>query len=216
MRYAIAVLFSLAVAFAWAQDRLRALPSGTSQILVRGETYYYSGGSFYRQGKGEYWRVEPPLGARVPGVPGDSGSFTMGGNRYFVTSSGAFLRYDPSGDDYAVVSPPYGWRDYYRAAPELRSLPAPAPAQAPAPPPRVTPRAYPPPAPSYRADYYGEYRGDSYYGRYGFRDDIYGESYRERRSTCRRIARDQSRRAMVGPYRREPGSYWDEYARCMR
>jgi hypothetical protein len=186
---------------------------------VAGETYYYAGGLFYRPVEGGYLRVEPPLGARVPNVPGDSGSFTMGGDRYFATSSGTFFLYDPRGGDYTVVTPPYGWRDYYRAAPELYSLPAPQPPEA--------PRAYPPsrPYPGYRADgYYGSYRGDGYYGglyggysgRYRFRDDTYGESYRERQSACRRIATDQSRRSGVGPYRREPGSYWDEYARCLR
>lgn len=218
MRYAIALLFSLTVALAWAQDR----PSGASQILVGGETYYYSGGSFYRLGKGGYFRVDPPLGARVPSVPGDSGSFTMGGNRYFVTADGTFFLYDPGGGDYSVVTAPPGWRDYYRRGrPELYALPAPSPQPAR---PTEIPRAYPRLDPRYRADgYYGRYRADYYYrgnwnyiGRYGYRDDLSGESYRERRSTCRRIADDQSRRAGVGPYRREPGSYWDEFERCMR
>lgn len=217
MRYAIALLLSLTVAFTWAQDRTRSLPSGTSQILVRGETYYYSGGSFYRLGKGGYLRVDPPLGARVPDVPGNSRSFTMGGDRYFVTRSGSFFLYDPRGDDYSVVAPPHGWRDYARGAPERQSLAAPTP--------REIPRAYPQSDPGYRADgdagryrsdYYGDLGGGGYYGRYRFRDDIYGESLRERQSTCRRIADDQSRRDRVGPYRRQPGSYWEEYTRCMR
>ncbi|MFC6634279.1 DUF6515 family protein [Microbulbifer taiwanensis] len=219
MHHAIALLLSLAVSFAWAQDRLSTLPSDTSQLLVNGKTYYYSRGSFYRLGKGGYLRVEPPLGAKVPSVPGSSGTFTLRGDRYFVTSDGAFLLYDPQGDDFAVVTPPPGWRDYYRAPPQLRSLPAPQPAQRP----EVMPRAQPQPDPRYRPDsYYGRsradyyYRGDEYYGRYGFRDDIYDESYRERRATCRRIASDQSRRAGVGPYRRQPGGYWDEFKRCMR
>lgn len=220
MRYAIALLLSLAVPLAWAQERPGAPPSGASQILVRGETYYYSGGVFYRPGDSGYRRVEPPVGARVPDVPGDSGSFTMGGERYVVTPDGAFFRYDPRGDDYAVVSPPPGWRDYYRGpSPELRSLAAPAPQE-----PGEIPRAYPRTGPGYRdddsgryrSDYYGDNLGGGYYGRYRFRDDIYGESRRERRATCRRIAEDQSRRDRVGPYRRQPGSYREEYERCMR
>ena len=224
MRYAIALLLSCAVALSWAQDRIRALPSGASQILVRGETYYYSAGSFYRLVRGGYARVDPPLGARVPYAPGSSGTFTMGGDRYFVTRSGAFLRYEPSGDDFAVVAPPYGWRDYYRASPGLQSLAAPQTAQR-APQAPIVPRAYPRPSPGYPAGggYYTEFRGNyyggpggGYYGRYGFRDYIGDESYRERRATCRRIASDQSRRGDVGPYRREPGSYRDEFARCMR
>jgi len=213
MRYAIALLFSFAVTLAWAQDRVGQLPSGASQILVRGETYYYSGGSFYREGKGGYTRVEPPLGARVPSVPGDSGSFTLGGDRYFVAPGGTVFLFDPGGDDYAVVNPPPGWRDYYRAPPERRSLPAPQMAQSP--PPVEVPRAYPRPGPGYRTDGYYGGRNLGYYGRYGFRDDIDDESYRERRSTCRRIADDQSRRGGVGPYRRQPGGYWDEFERCM-
>ncbi|WP_323845757.1 DUF6515 family protein [Microbulbifer magnicolonia] len=222
MHYAIALLFSLAVGLTWAQDRVSALPSGASQILVNGETYYYSRGSFYRPSQGGYIRVEAPLGARVPNVPGSSGTFLMGGDRYFVTSRGTFFLYDPRGDDFAVITPPYGWRDYYSAPPEVTSLPAPTPA--PAPPPVGFRPVYPSPAPVYRTDgYYGRYRPDiygdyygGYYGRYRFRDDIYDETYRERRETCRRIANDQSRRDNVGPYRRQPGGYWDEYARCMR
>ncbi|WP_346838653.1 DUF6515 family protein [Microbulbifer sp. SAOS-129_SWC] len=227
MRYVIALLLGFAVALSWAQDRARSLPSGTSQILVGGETYYYSRGSFYRLGNGEYRRVKPPLGARVPYAPGSSGTFTMRGDRYFVTRSGSFLRYEPSGDDFTVVSPPAGWRDYYRGSPGLQSLAAPrepqVTAQAPqvipraAPPPvTIVPRPFPPPAPGYYAEYRGTPPGGGYYGRYGFRDYIGDQTYRERQSTCRRIATDQSRRAKVGPYRREPGSYRDEYERCMR
>lgn len=224
MRYAIALLFSLAASLAGAQDRLAELPAGASQLLVKGETYYYSGGSFYRPGGGGYLRVEPPLGARVPSAPGDSGSFSMDGRRYFVSPDGTFFRYDPQGGDYLVVNPPAGWRDYYAAAPELYSLPAPR--QRPQAPPAS--RFAPPPVlsdPERRiTGYYGRYRSDGnygrlyggYYGRYRFRDDAGYQSYRERQSACRRIARDQSRRANVGPYRREPGSYRDEYARCMR
>ena len=222
MRYALALLLSCAVTLTWAQDRIRSLPSGASQILVRGETYYYSAGFFYRLVQGGYARVAAPLGARVPYAPGSSDTFTLGGDRYFVTRSGAFLRYEPSGDDFAVVAPPYGWRDYKRASPGLQSLPAPQ--AAPQAPPVVV-RAYPRPSPGYRAGdrYYAEFRGYSpgglgggYYGRYGFRDNLGNESYRELRSTCRRIASDQSRRGDVGPYRREPGSYRDEFERCMR
>lgn len=218
MHYAIALLLGLAVSLTWAQERTGALPAGASQLLVRGETYYYSGGTFYRPDGRGYLRVDPPLGARVPDVPGDAGSFTIGGDRYVVTGSGSFFLYDPRGGDYSVVSPPPGWRDYYRGSPELQSLAAPEQ-------PRAIPRAYPRAEPGYRAepgggayrsDYYGSYPGGGYYGRYGFRDNIRDESYEERRSTCRRIADDQSRRARVGPYRRQPGSYSDEYERCMR
>ncbi|WP_237068555.1 DUF6515 family protein [Microbulbifer guangxiensis] len=225
MRYAIALLLSCAASFTWAQDLIRSLPSGASQILVRGETYYYSAGSFYRLVRGGYSRVEPPLGARVPYAPGSSRTFTMGGDRYFVTRSGAFLRYEPSGDDFAVVPPPYGWRDYDRGAPGLRSLPAPQAAPRAVPQAPIVSRAYPRLSPGFRAGggYYAEYRGTypagpggGYYGRYGFRDYIGDQSYRERRATCRRIASDQSRRGDVGPYRREPGSYRDEFERCMR
>ncbi|SEA42030.1 DUF6515 family protein [Microbulbifer marinus] len=217
MHYAIALLLSLAVSLAWAQDRLRSLPSGASQILAGGQTYHYWRGSFYRPSQGGYVRVEPPLGARVPNVPGSSATFKMGGERYFV-SRGTFFLYDPRGDDFAVITPPSGWREYYREPPQLRSLAAPTPR-----PPAVTPRTYPAPEPRYRPEtYYGRYRGDyyyrgnGYYGRYGYRDNIADLSYRELRSTCRSIARDQSRRGDVGPYRRQPGSYWDEYKRCMR
>ncbi|WP_237063694.1 DUF6515 family protein [Microbulbifer zhoushanensis] len=220
MRYAIAVLFSFAIGLAWADDRVRTLPSGASQILVGGQTYYYWVGSFYRPTKGGFVRVDSPLGARVPNVPGSSGTFTMGGERYYVTSRGTFFVYEPDGDDFTVVTPPYGWRDYYSAPQRIASLAPPTPAPAPvAPPPPEIRRVYPLPAPGYRGGGdYGSYRGEyeGYYGRYRFRDNIGGESYRELQSTCRRIASDQSRRARVGPYRREPGSYRDEYARCMR
>ncbi|WP_193165265.1 DUF6515 family protein [Microbulbifer hainanensis] len=221
MRYAIAVLFSLAAAFAFAQDRVRSLPSGASQILIGGQTYYYWVGSFYRPSGRGFVRVDSPLGARVPNVPGSSGTFTMGGERYYVTNRGTFFVYEPDGDDFTVVTPPYGWRDYYTAPQRLSSLSPPirVPAPTPAPPPPEIRQVYPLPAPGNRGGYYGRYRTDyyeGYYGRYRYRDDISGESYRELRSTCRRIATDQSRRAKVGPYRREPGSYRDEYARCMR
>ncbi|SDJ52413.1 DUF6515 family protein [Microbulbifer yueqingensis] len=222
MRYAIAVLFSLAVGLAWADDRVRSLPSGASQILIGGQTYYYWVGSFYRPAAGGFIRVESPVGARVPNVPGSSGTFTMGGERYYVTSNGTFFVYEPDGDDFTVVTPPYGWRDYYSAPQRITSLapptavPAPAPVAPPAPEIR---QAYPPPPPAYRGGgYYGTYRSDygGYYGRYRFRDDIGLGSYRELQSKCRRIASDQSRRAKVGPYRREPGTYREEYARCLR
>lgn len=222
MRYAIAFLFSFAVALpAWAEERVRSLPNGASQILINGETYHYWVGSFYRPTKGGFIRVESPLGARVPNVPGSSGTFTMGGERYYVSSRGTFFVYEPDGDDFTVVTPPYGWRDYYSAPQRITSLapPTPDPTPAPvAPPPPELRQVYPPPATAYRGGgYYGRYRSEywGYYGRYRFRDDIGGQTYQELRSTCRRIARDQSRRAKVGPYRREPGSYQDEHARCM-
>lgn len=217
MRYAIALLFCLVAALAWPQDRAPEVPVGASQLLVRGETYYYWGGSFYRPGNGGYRRVEPPVGARVPSVPGDTNNFTIGGDRYFVTSDGTFFLYDPSGGDYTVVTPPPGWRDYGTPT-ELHALPAPqrsAP-QPPAPQPPETPPAYPD---------YGADRGHLYddnsslypnYGRYRYRDGGPYGSYRDLKSACRRIARDQSRRDKVGPYRRQPGSYWDEYERCLR
>ncbi|AMX01473.1 DUF6515 family protein [Microbulbifer thermotolerans] len=210
MRCATVLLLSLTVTFAWANDRGGRQLTGTSQLLVRGESYYYAGGLFYRPTKGGYMRVDAPVGARVPFVPKIKGTFTMGGERYFVAHDGTFFWYDPRGGDYTVVNEPYGWRDYFRVSPEYRAVPVPRPVQY-----EEIPRAYPRPYARYRGNY-GGYWGYGYYGRYGFRDDIYDESYRERKSTCRRIARDQSRRDKVGPYRRQPGNYWDEYERCMR
>ncbi|WP_308364659.1 MULTISPECIES: DUF6515 family protein [unclassified Microbulbifer] len=218
MRYAIALLYCLTAALAWPQGGAPEVPSGASQLLVRGETYYYWDGSFYRPENGGYRRVEPPLGARVPSVPGGASNITISGDRYSITSDGTFFLYDPRGGDYTVVTPPPGWRDYtaptelYALPAPKRSAPQPPAPQAPAPEPQEVPPAYPS-YPNYGADRDNLYPN---YGRYRYRDGGPFGSYRDLKSACRRIASDQSRRAMVGPYRRQPGGYWDEYERCLR
>lgn len=63
MRYLVPLLLMCSLAgYSQAQEQLSQLPSGTSEIQVRGQTYYQHGDNYYRfhpQG-GYYYEVQPP------------------------------------------------------------------------------------------------------------------------------------------------------------
>ncbi|WP_250461519.1 hypothetical protein [Microbulbifer litoralis] len=67
MRFLIPLLLMCSLAgYSQAQDRLTELPANTSEIQVRGQTYYQHGDTYYRfhpQG-GYYYEVVPPTASR--------------------------------------------------------------------------------------------------------------------------------------------------------
>lgn len=67
MRYLIPLILMCSLAgYSQAQDRLNQLPSNTSEVQIRGQTYYQHGSTFYRfhpQG-GYYYEVQPPSNIR--------------------------------------------------------------------------------------------------------------------------------------------------------
>ncbi len=97
-------------------NRRGNLPSGADRIRLNGQTYYYSGGYFYRRDSDGYLRVEPPLGAELSFVPGGGRGFTIDDDRYFLSGTGTFYRFDPRRRTYTVVTPPYEWRRYYNGS----------------------------------------------------------------------------------------------------
>lgn len=65
MRFLIPLILMCSLAgYSQAQEQLRQLPSGSSEVQVMGQTYYQHGNTFYRfhsQG-GYYYEVTPPRG----------------------------------------------------------------------------------------------------------------------------------------------------------
>lgn len=94
-------------------NRQRQLPAGAERITLSGNIYYYHGGYFYRPEDDGFLRVEPPLGAALPFLPSASKGFTIDGQRFFLSGTGTFYRYDPTSRRYVVTSPPYEWRRHY-------------------------------------------------------------------------------------------------------
>lgn len=94
-------------------DRQRQLPADARQLTLSGNIYYYSGGYFYRKEADGYLRVEPPLGAELSFLPHRSQGFEIDGQRFFLSGTGTFYRYEPRRGSYIVTTPPYEWRRYY-------------------------------------------------------------------------------------------------------
>lgn len=94
-------------------NRLRSLPGTATKLHLSGQTYYYQGGYFYRRESDGYLRVEPPLGARLNFLPYGSTGFEIDGQKFYLSGTGTFYRYDPRRGTYTVTTPPYQWRRYY-------------------------------------------------------------------------------------------------------
>jgi len=97
-------------------DRRESLPPGADRISLKGQTYFYSHGYFYRRDSEGYLRVEPPLGAELSFLPYGSRGFSLGDERYFLSGTGTFYRFDPRRNTFTVVTPPYEWRRYYNGS----------------------------------------------------------------------------------------------------
>lgn len=91
-------------------NRQRALPAGATRLTLSGNIYYYQGGYFYKQEDDGYLRVEPPLGAELTFLPYGSTGFEIDGQRFFLSGTGTFYRYEPRRRSYIVTTPPYEWR----------------------------------------------------------------------------------------------------------
>lgn len=94
-------------------DRQRQLPADATQLTLSGNIYYYQGGYFYRREDDGFLRVEPPLGAELSFLPYGSNGFEIDGQRFFLSGTGTFYRYEPRRRSYIVTTPPYEWRRYY-------------------------------------------------------------------------------------------------------
>lgn len=189
MRCAATILLCLTTLTGWAQDRIGQLPAGATEIRVRGDTYFYRGGYFYRSENGSYLQVKPPLGARVPAIPSGSTGFTIGSDHYFLFGNGAFFLYSARGNYYTVVSPPHNWRHYLLGA--AGALPGAA-------------GAYGQPLTPQMSGYPG-------YVHPGFSERA------AREATCRQIASDISRRdSVTGKVSsRKLRIYKEEYLACV-
>ncbi|MCX2783280.1 hypothetical protein OQJ46_09795 [Microbulbifer thermotolerans] len=65
MRYLIPLILMCSLAgYSQAQERMRSLPSDSSQIQYMGQTYFAHNGKYYRYipDGGYYYRVQPPRG----------------------------------------------------------------------------------------------------------------------------------------------------------
>ena len=94
-------------------NRQRQLPGPATRIQVDGQTYYFSGGYYFRREDDGYLRVEPPLGAELSFLPYGSKGFEIDGQRFYLSGTGTFYRYDPRRRTYTITTPPYAWRRYY-------------------------------------------------------------------------------------------------------
>ncbi|WP_105102864.1 DUF6515 family protein [Microbulbifer pacificus] len=94
-------------------DRRRELPADATQLILSGNIYYYQGGYFYRREDDGFLRVEPPLGAELSFLPHGSNGFEIDGERFFLSGTGTFYRFEPRRRTYIVTTPPYEWRRYY-------------------------------------------------------------------------------------------------------
>ena len=94
-------------------NRQRALPGPATRIQVDGQTYYFSGGYYFRREDDGYLRVEPPLGAELSFLPYGSKGFEIDGQRFYLSGTGTFYRYNPRRRTYTITTPPYAWRRYY-------------------------------------------------------------------------------------------------------
>ncbi|WP_226664607.1 DUF6515 family protein [Microbulbifer aggregans] len=94
-------------------NRVRTLPESATRLQLSSQTYFYQGGYFYRREEDGYLRVEPPLGAQLDFVPYGSTGFDVDGQRFYMSGTGTFYRYDPRRHTYTVTTPPYDWRRSY-------------------------------------------------------------------------------------------------------
>jgi len=91
-------------------NRQRELPAGATRLTLSGNIYFYQGGYFYKKEDDGYLRVEPPLGAELGFVPYGSTGFDIDGQRFFMSGTGTFYRFEPRRRSYIVTTPPYEWR----------------------------------------------------------------------------------------------------------
>ncbi len=85
--------------------RFRTLPRGHTAVVVKGVSYYYQAGVFYRNAGHDYVVVRAPIGARVRILPVGVVRLTIGSRPYFFVNDIYFVLDDQS-RDYVVVEPP--------------------------------------------------------------------------------------------------------------
>ena len=80
-------------------------PSKHWQVPYRGQSYYFSGGYWYRPQGPRYIVVQPPYGIRVGYLPNYARQVWIGSSLLFL-AAGAYYAYQPATQDYIVVQPP--------------------------------------------------------------------------------------------------------------
>ena len=80
-------------------------PSKHWQVPYRGQSYYFSGGYWYRPQGPRYIVVQPPYGIRVGYLPDYARQVWIGSSLLFL-AAGAYYAYQPATQDYIVVQPP--------------------------------------------------------------------------------------------------------------
>ena len=75
------------------------------QVPYRGQSYYFSGGYWYRPQGPRYIVVQPPYGIRVGYLPDYARQVWIGSSLLFL-AAGAYYAYQPATQDYIVVQPP--------------------------------------------------------------------------------------------------------------
>ena len=80
---------------------------GTSVIVIDGDEYFLSKGTFYikvrREGKDVYVVIDPPTGAEVPSLPEGVRELEVAGMTYYQFDR---IFYRKLGGVYVVVDPP--------------------------------------------------------------------------------------------------------------
>ena len=75
------------------------------QVPYRGQSYYFSGGYWYRPQGPRYVVIQPPYGIRVGYLPDYARQVWIGSSLLFL-AAGAYYAYQPATQDYIVVQPP--------------------------------------------------------------------------------------------------------------
>jgi len=88
------------------------IATGAEEVLVNEPTYYFADNTFYQQiqrdGKTKYVIVDPPTGAKVPGVPEQTAVHEEDGETVYQYDETFYQKAsaDEGGQGYVVQAPP--------------------------------------------------------------------------------------------------------------
>lgn len=89
----------------WSGHRMQSIPQDHHEIRHGHDSFYFTGGRFYRRGPLDFFLIAPPLGIVVPVLPLGYVSLAVGGMTYYELN-GIYYRQVPDG--YLVVDYPAG------------------------------------------------------------------------------------------------------------
>jgi hypothetical protein len=112
----LGLILALQSSDAFARSESRHMPSRNEVVVVKGSSYHYHDGRFYRPGffGFDFFIVAPPIGAIVRVLPFGHSVIMVGGTRYYYYNH-AYYADSPSG--YVVVPAPALYPSVVTASP---------------------------------------------------------------------------------------------------